>query len=777
MLSQSQINEFASVLESWQGAILDEWCAVSRRTTRTERLPPEVLADHLSALLNQLREFVLARDQPWPPSTRAVATYTFDRLARSIEVVDCVREMDELRLILMRRWWATRSRPDEIVLLMRAVDQLVREIVDTYSTLRRRTLAALDTLATCALEEMPRDRLLRRLLDTTADAVPDIEFACVFLIEDGRLQLRASLGTDDRHAVAHERFAGQVVATRVPTWSAAEDPQIRSTHSLYGLPLISGGELLGVVTVSASSNAQFPQLTQQLLRALSERAADVIAFDQRQRERERLTDRIEAQQRRLDAIVRTIPAGILIADAAGRVVQANDRARQVWGGDTPLVGMEDFGRYQGWWSHSGERLRAEDWALARAIRKGETSLGELIDIRRFDGKRATILHNGAPILDAKGHIVGGVVVFMDVSEQRRTARELERQGAEMSAIVDAIADGLVVYDSAGQIVRLNATANALLGFSEDEQRLPLGERMRLRSLVETNGKPLSPEQTPVFRALHGEVVKGEMLVVASGAAHRRWISASAAPVRLPSGEISGAVATFVEVTHLQEMRERMEDFVRMLSHDLRTPLATANLQAHLLTRTAESREAVHKRAQTIIRATSRMEHMIRDLVEATRLETGHHKVELRPVEVRPFFIELTQRLAGVMDVGRLRADIPADLPAIQADPDRLERIFVNLLSNALKYSPAESAVTIGARVVPDGVAISVRDRGQGIAADEVPHIFDRYFRAQHADRSKTEGLGLGLYITRLLVQAHGGRVTVESTPGQGSTFTVTLRTA
>lgn len=354
-------------------------------------------------------------------------------------------------------------------------------------------------------------------------------------------------------------------------------------------------------------------------------------------------------------------------------------------------------------------------------------------------------------------------------------RELERQAAELMAILDSIADGLIVYDSVGQIVRINATAQAMLGLSDQEQKLPLAERMRLRSFAESDGKPLGAEQSPVYRALHDEVVKSEILRVTDAEGTQRWIAASAAPVRLPSGEIGGAVATFMDVTHLQQMRDRMEDFVRMLSHDLRTPLATANLQAHLLTRTAELHEAVHKRAQTIIRATSRMEHMIRDLVDATRLETGHHKVELRPVEVRPFLVELTQRLAGVMEVGRVRTDVAESLPAVQADPDRLERILVNLLSNALKYSPAGSEVTIRARAVTDAVAISVCDQGPGIVADEVPHLFDRYFRAQRADRSHTDGLGLGLYITRLLVQAHGGHITVESTPGQGSKFTVTLR--
>jgi signal transduction histidine kinase len=169
-----------------------------------------------------------------------------------------------------------------------------------------------------------------------------------------------------------------------------------------------------------------------------------------------------------------------------------------------------------------------------------------------------------------------------------------------------------------------------------------------------------------------------------------------------------------------------------------------------------------------------MDGMIRDLVDASRLETGRVKVECRPCDVRAYLADLEVRLAGVLDTQRIRTTVPERLPLIQADPERLDRILVNLLSNALKYSPPSKEIFLTAQPVPDGVAISVRDQGQGIAPEELPHVFERYFRAKRAAHGKVEGLGLGLYITRLLVQAHEGRISVESEVEKGSTFTVVL---
>ncbi len=169
-----------------------------------------------------------------------------------------------------------------------------------------------------------------------------------------------------------------------------------------------------------------------------------------------------------------------------------------------------------------------------------------------------------------------------------------------------------------------------------------------------------------------------------------------------------------------------------------------------------------------------MNAMIQELVDSTRLESGQMRLERTAIHLPSFTLDFTERLAGALDAARVRMDMPDNLPWVSADPNLLERILANLVGNALKYSPSDREVWVRAAHSGKEVTVSVSDRGEGIAAAELPRLFGRYYRTEGARRA--EGLGLGLYITRMLVEAHGGRIWVESQVGKGSTFSFTLPT-
>jgi len=213
------------------------------------------------------------------------------------------------------------------------------------------------------------------------------------------------------------------------------------------------------------------------------------------------------------------------------------------------------------------------------------------------------------------------------------------------------------------------------------------------------------------------------------------------------------------------------DLVRMLSHDVRTPLAVLVNQAYLARRRATTPEAVRS-ADVISTSARRIAAMIDDLVDAMHLETGELSVVTRAVDFAEFARELKERLADALPVERVQLEAAPGLPPVEADPDRLERIVVNLLANALKYAPGRSPVRLAASRAEGEVHITVRDEGPGIAPEDLPHVFERFYRSPSV--CGTEGLGLGLYICRKLVDAHGGRIWVESRAGAGSEFHVAL---
>jgi signal transduction histidine kinase len=223
------------------------------------------------------------------------------------------------------------------------------------------------------------------------------------------------------------------------------------------------------------------------------------------------------------------------------------------------------------------------------------------------------------------------------------------------------------------------------------------------------------------------------------------------------------------------LRDR-EDLLHVVSHDLRSPLAVVVGQAQLLRRQAAGQADLAPRVEAILRAASRIDAMVEDLLDSARDESRRLQVEARPIDLRHWLPELLGRSASALEVERVRLALPGEEgPAVLADPSRLERVVVNLLSNALKYSPPGSPVELRAGRQGAKVTLSVTDHGEGIPPGERPHVFDRFYRGEGT--AARGGLGIGLYSVKLLVAAHGGRVWFEPGEPCGTTFHVELPAA
>jgi signal transduction histidine kinase len=223
------------------------------------------------------------------------------------------------------------------------------------------------------------------------------------------------------------------------------------------------------------------------------------------------------------------------------------------------------------------------------------------------------------------------------------------------------------------------------------------------------------------------------------------------------------------------IHEQREDLLKAMTHDVRSPLSVITTSAAMLMRGAGDPALVRRRARAIEKSAARIANMLSDLVDRAHLESGHLTLERTLVDLAGFTVELKSHLEGTLPLDRVTFAIPKGLPAAFVDPHRFERILVNLLSNALKYAPSPTPVVIGAAVQDGNIVVSVADCGPGISQQDLPHIFEKYYRASGARRK--EGLGIGLHITRLLVQAHGGRIWVDSVLGKGTTFYVALPTS
>lgn len=388
-------------------------------------------------------------------------------------------------------------------------------------------------------------------------------------------------------------------------------------------------------------------------------------------------------------------------------------------------------------------------------------------------------HTLGPLLVPAALAVQTAILHEQSERERRRNEELaaeaERRASELLATITSMAEGVIVYDNVGNVARSNPAAQRLFGYSAEDLQKPWAERV-IKWRVETpDGKPVPLEQLPSARALRGETVRGMVAIIHRSDDSVAWASVGAAPIRGHNGELLGGVSVFSDITELHDLQEQREDFIRILSHDLRNPIQVVQGNAELLLRELgkpEFADRGRRRAEAIIDGARTMDTIIQDLVDQVRIASGDVRIDRWPLPLEGFVSNLLLRAQPSIDVGRVKAEIPANLPPTRANDVRLEQILLNLVTNALKYSPPDTPITITANEIGGLVEVSVADCGPGIAPEDLPHVFDRFYRAKGA--RKTDGLGLGLFIAKMLVEAHGGHIWVDSEVDRGSTFRFTM---
>ncbi|HEV2074492.1 MAG TPA: HAMP domain-containing sensor histidine kinase, partial [Thermomicrobiales bacterium] len=237
-------------------------------------------------------------------------------------------------------------------------------------------------------------------------------------------------------------------------------------------------------------------------------------------------------------------------------------------------------------------------------------------------------------------------------------------------------------------------------------------------------------------------------------------------VELPTGPVYLSALRDVSERHRLERLRR--DFLAMVTHDLRTPLTTVRGNAQLLKRRAEYRPA---QVDAVLAATAQMQQLINNLADVVVLEGGSVALRKVPVDLTVLVDEVAKELQDAFEARRVTIDTPATAVFGAWDRARLKQVLTNLMENALKYAAPDSDVVVQVEDCGDEARVTVKDQGLGIAPEHLPRLFDRFYRA---DVTGVGGLGLGLYISRMLLEAHGGRIWAESEVGQGSTFTLAL---
>ena len=349
-----------------------------------------------------------------------------------------------------------------------------------------------------------------------------------------------------------------------------------------------------------------------------------------------------------------------------------------------------------------------------------------------------------------------------VNELEQLQKQIAKRESGMQTIFSAMHDALLVVDSNRQVILTNQTFRKLFDAPEISVATPLLEIVR----------------DPTLDLLLTDAFRGDGPVRCELALDGSQIKLHAVATKNESGEITGALVLFHDITELKKMDQVRRDFVANVSHELRTPLSILRGYIETLLDTPKTpRGELTRILRVMERHSDRLELLVEDLLTLAQLESGNPNLQMGTVDLSSFLPEMVRDWEKKLTSKQLNmsVDVPPDLSPIRVDRTRLQEALYNLLDNAVKYSRQHGEIRLSARQGDGEIELTVSDGGIGIATEDLPRIFERFYRADKArSPDKVRGTGLGLAIVKHIAQLHSGRVEAESELDQGTTIRVVL---
>jgi PAS domain S-box-containing protein len=367
-----------------------------------------------------------------------------------------------------------------------------------------------------------------------------------------------------------------------------------------------------------------------------------------------------------------------------------------------------------------------------------------------------------------------------LGRERQARSRAEATEQTLEAIIERVPAGIIVVDARGHVVMVNETGRRISGIAPGEAEPVAQQAASYRIRDPLTRKDIAAEHTPIARAVAGETVDNfEYSFIRPNDGVESIVRVDAVPLRDQEGAVIGAVATFVDVTRQRVEQRQQRDFVFTAAHDLKNPLTsikgfTQLLERRLARNGVLTAENSLRDLERIDGTVGKMSDLIGELLDTARLEMGE-ALDLHPEQADLVQIarHAVEHLVDTAAPDQIQLRTQQDSIVGLWDPPRLERVLTNLLTNAIKYSSEDSAISVSLAAEDGTAVVTVSDRGIGIPANDLPFIFDRFYRGSNVPQ-ETAGAGIGLAGVRRIVEQHGGTITAESVEGQGSTFTVRL---
>lgn len=546
---------------------------------------------------------------------------------------------------------------------------------------------------------------------------------------------------------------------------------------------------------------------------------------------------IDRQVKRTETMIGGMSDGVMLVDAEGRTVYLNPAAKMLLGRSEAGVPIFKHAEAYGLLNDAGEPIDDKELPAARALSTGRAATDVTMLIERED--RQIAISMSATPLHEEAHLSGVIVTFRDITERLRLQEELQQQAERAQILADAGAffasniDPVWVTQAIAERVAevLGDWAAVILKSAESSElrvaaiyhremtslglawsyiyRQPLVAGEGIIGQVISSGYPsltqnlgTSGAVAPVLEGgYHAAPMKLASLLILPLRTRREMLGALVIAANDPERAMTDEKLPLAEVlaeraalaienaklyTEQVDARRKVEDlsrlkdeFLSIASHELRTPVTSIKGYTQLARTLIRENDLTtsEEYLDIALDQIDRMSRLILELLDVSRIETGRLEIRREPIPWTTFVSEVVHRHHTAMNDRRFQLNLPVGNKRILGDRDRLEQVLGNLMENAVKYSPDGTEILVAVEERGDQLVTSVADRGIGIPSDELGQVFERFHRGRQVSSTNYGGLGLGLYITKQIVERHGGTIWVESREGQGTTFSFSLPVA
>ena len=490
----------------------------------------------------------------------------------------------------------------------------------------------------------------------------------------------------------------------------------------------------------------------------------------------RAKEEAEYEQARLKAVLDQMPIAVIISDKEGKLLMGNSAVEKIF--RYPMLPSSSIKEYSEWKAYHPEdmaELKAEEHAMARALLTEQAVESSEVIIRRGDGTFGTVLSSAVPIHDSADNLIGGVAVAWDITDQKAVDNELRETKTRLETILDKLPVAIIVAEPPdGKVVFCNDEVWRY--FRLPPKEMPDKSLFIQFPIYNLDGVEYRREEFPTIRAMtHGEEVFNEIIEFERADGSRGYANANAVPVKDENGNVTSVIGIRIDITNeiqaqkaLAKSNAELQQFAYIASHDLQEPLRMVMSFTSLLVKKhkTELNEEAQQYLDNITTGAERMRELVNDLLLYSRIDS----------QLKPFSnVDLNNVVRNVLTV--LNTSIVecgakvnvTELPIINADELQMSQVIMNLMSNAIKFRGEEAPqIQIFSYSRSREWVIGLKDNGIGIDPRYADKLFQMFNRLH--TRDEYPGTGMGLAISKKIIERHGGRIWFESQPGSGSTF-------